>query len=60
MKKKWDAPYFPLTFKSFDEYRHDVIEQCGYCGIGKFGIHVDSKLIGTVGFYWEHKESNWL
>ncbi len=58
--KKWDAPYFPFKNKSLDEYKKSFEEEVGYDGIAKRGIWVSDNLIGTVGYYWEHKPSNWL
>ncbi|MBU2514087.1 GNAT family N-acetyltransferase [bacterium] len=58
--KRWDAPYFPLERKTLEEYKASVNRDTGYDAIAKFGIWNSEKLIGTVGYYWEHKPSNWL
>ncbi len=58
--KKWDAPYFPLNKKTLEEYRKSIHTPDSYDSIAKLGIWVSKDLIGTVGYYWEHKASNWL
>jgi len=58
--KKWDAPYFPLKKKTLGEYRKSINLPNSYDSIAKLGIWVSKDLIGTVGYYWEHKASNWL
>ena len=59
--KKWDAPYYPLEQKSFEEYRRAAMTEGEYAAIAKLGIWLEhNELIGTVGYYWEHRASNWL
>lgn len=58
--KKWDAPYFPLVFEEFKVFRKNFIPNQANGPEPRMAIEVNGKLIGTVGYYWEHKESNWL
>jgi RimJ/RimL family protein N-acetyltransferase len=60
--KKWDAPYFPLKFKTLDEYTnrmHEILNKNEEVPPAMI-IEVDKTVIGTVSYYWEHKESLWL
>ncbi|WP_232223951.1 GNAT family N-acetyltransferase [Anoxybacteroides tepidamans] len=60
--KRWDAPYFPLTFETKEAYiermtnwinnKEDVPS--------RMVIEAQERIIGTVSYYWEHKESLWL
>lgn len=56
--KKWDAPYFEhkqISYEEFvaeKEYWVDIENRCV--------IVVNGEIIGTAGYYWEHKSSNWL
>lgn len=54
--KKWDAPYYPLVYKTMDEF----IKQFDLSLNKRLAIWVDGKLIGTVSYYWEHEASFWL
>ncbi|QED46351.1 GNAT family N-acetyltransferase [Cytobacillus dafuensis] len=58
--KKWDAPYFPLVFKEFENFKKTFIPKPTDGAIPRMAIEADGKLIGSVSYYWEHKESNWL
>lgn len=56
--KKWDAPYFPYepkTLAQFVEKKDQLINQ-----EDMWGIYVDSELVGSLCYYWEHEESLWL
>ncbi|MBU8854942.1 GNAT family N-acetyltransferase [Bacillus sp. FJAT-26377] len=56
--KKWDAPYFPIEKKSYEEF---LKEKDQY--INKENrklIEINGEVVGTVSYYWEHKESLWL
>ncbi|WP_392454985.1 GNAT family N-acetyltransferase [Chryseomicrobium aureum] len=56
--KKWDAPYYEHKAKSFEDYilnKETIVNQDDF-----WLIEVDGIIIGTVGYYWEHKPSNWL
>ncbi|MFC7373481.1 GNAT family N-acetyltransferase [Fictibacillus iocasae] len=55
--KKWDAPYFEHKALLFQEYieTHQVVDRDDY-----WAIVVEGIVVGTVGYYWEHKPSNWL
>ncbi|GAA0363042.1 GNAT family N-acetyltransferase [Bacillus horti] len=59
--KKWDAPYFPLEHESFYEFCSYVEKRVQAQGTPSLLlIEADGQVIGTVSYYWEHKESNWL
>ncbi|MGJ9383083.1 GNAT family N-acetyltransferase [Salipaludibacillus sp. CF4.18] len=56
--KKWDAPYFEhqqIPYREYLESKSEVLNQENY-----WVIEVNGEVIGTVGYYWEHKPSNWL
>ncbi|RXJ04357.1 N-acetyltransferase [Anaerobacillus alkaliphilus] len=56
--KKWDAPYFEhkhVPYEDFMGEKKKWVDQ-----IDHWAILVDDELIGTLGYYWEHKPSNWL
>jgi RimJ/RimL family protein N-acetyltransferase len=56
--KKWDAPYFEHKHVPYDEYlsqKDSIVEQDE-----RWVIEVAGEVIGTLGYYWEHKPSNWL
>ena len=56
--KKWDAPYFPYSSKTFEEF---LKSKDYYLDSEKvLGIAVDEELIGMVSYYWEHEPSLWL
>jgi RimJ/RimL family protein N-acetyltransferase len=56
--KKWDAPYFPLTHKSKEEFLTSY--QFGENSPDQWVIEAEGTVIGTVSYYWEHKPSGWL
>ncbi|MFO1446504.1 GNAT family N-acetyltransferase [Bacillus sp. Bva_UNVM-123] len=58
--KKWDAPYFPLTFEEFDVFKKGFLQSAENTPPSRMVIEADGKIIGTISYYWEHKESNWL
>lgn len=56
--KKWDAPYYPHTSKSWDDFMKESdswLDQENY-----FAIELDGSFIGVVTYYWEHEPSKWL
>ncbi|PYZ93934.1 GNAT family N-acetyltransferase [Salipaludibacillus keqinensis] len=56
--KKWDAPYFEhhtMTYQEYVRNKDAVINRDDY-----WLIEVEGQVIGTVGYYWEHKPSKWL
>ncbi|WP_409301125.1 GNAT family N-acetyltransferase [Peribacillus sp. SCS-155] len=62
--KKWDAPYFRLEPLTLEEY---IISQNEREALNErenlysqLVIEAKGELIGTIGFYWEHKGSRWL
>lgn len=56
--KKWDAPYFEHKALTFDDYLKT--KDTNVNQEDKWIIEVDGRVIGTVSYYWEHKQSNWL
>ncbi|WP_132744690.1 GNAT family N-acetyltransferase [Scopulibacillus darangshiensis] len=58
--KKWDAPYFPLEWISYDAYVEKKKMQAALCKTSQMAIVADNNVIGMVSYYWEHKASNWL
>jgi RimJ/RimL family protein N-acetyltransferase len=56
--KKWDAPYFEHKQLTWEEFLNEkeLYVQCE----NRWAIEVNGEIIGTVGYYWEHKPSNWL
>ncbi|MDL4842562.1 GNAT family N-acetyltransferase [Aquibacillus rhizosphaerae] len=56
--KKWDAPYFEHRHIPREEFLANKQEIVGQ--VNRWAIVVDSRLIGTVSYYWEHRPSNWL
>jgi len=61
--KEWDAPYFPFERLSYEDYcEHiDRVLSTGDPVPHRVAITTrDGQLIGTVSYYWEHKESLWL
>lgn len=61
----WNAPYHSKAEKNLDEYYQEDYEQ-HFLKVGtmqprsKLVIEVNGKLIGTVGWYWVDKRTNWL
>lgn len=56
--KKWDAPYFEhkaISYQKYLEKKEKILHKEDFQA-----IEVDGRVIGTVGYYWEHKPSNWL
>ncbi|KAF0816007.1 MULTISPECIES: GNAT family N-acetyltransferase [unclassified Cytobacillus] len=58
--KKWDAPYFPLEHKDFETYQQGFRQKAEEYPPRSMAIEASGKVIGTVGYYWEHQDSNWL
>jgi len=56
--KKWDAPYYPYSPKTFEEF---LKNKDYYLNSEKvLAIEVNDELIGMVSYYWEHEPSLWL
>ncbi|MBU0905506.1 MAG: GNAT family N-acetyltransferase [Firmicutes bacterium] len=56
--KKWDAPYYPYTPKTYEEF---LKNKAYYLEPNRIrGIEVNNELIGIVSYYWEHEPSKWL
>lgn len=56
--KKWDAPYFPhssLTYEEFLKGSSPWINKDN-----RWLVEVDDVVIGTVSYYWEDEASKWL
>jgi len=58
--KKWDAPYFPLIFEEFDVFKTGFLQSAENIPPSRMVVEVEGKVIGSLSYYWEHKESNWL
>ena len=56
--KKWDAPYYPYTPKTFEEFLKNKERYLQSESI--LAIVVNDELIGMVSYYWEHEPSLWL
>jgi RimJ/RimL family protein N-acetyltransferase len=56
--KRWDAPYFPLTHKTKEEFLTSY--QFGENSPDQWVIEAKGTVIGTVSYYWEHQPSRWL
>jgi RimJ/RimL family protein N-acetyltransferase len=56
--KKWDAPYYEYSPKTYPEF---LANKAYYLEPERIqGIEVNDELIGIVSYYWEHQPSNWL
>ncbi len=56
--KKWDAPYYPHHTKTYDAF---LKEKERWVRVeDRYAIDLDGRLVGTVSYYWEHRDSNWL
>jgi RimJ/RimL family protein N-acetyltransferase len=56
--KKWDAPYYPYKPISYEEFltkKEQYVDRDD-----RWSIIVNEKLIGIIGYYWEHEPSRWL
>lgn len=59
--KKWDAPYFPLEHIDFYEFCSRMESRLKRADVpSMLLIEADQQIIGSVSYYWEHKESKWL
>jgi RimJ/RimL family protein N-acetyltransferase len=61
----WNGPYFQLEDQTFEQFYENgfknKIELIGSDQVRNILIiEVDGKLIGTVNWYWESQETNWL
>lgn len=56
--KKWDAPYYPHTPKTFEEFLKN--KDYWLQSESVLGIVVNDEIIGMVSYYWEHEPSLWL
>jgi RimJ/RimL family protein N-acetyltransferase len=55
--KNWDAPYYEHVHVS----RADFIKNKTWVEQDdRWAIEVSGQVIGTIGYYWEHKPSRWL
>jgi RimJ/RimL family protein N-acetyltransferase len=58
--KRWDAPYFPLVHISYEGFVDQMQTYLTAEAPSRLVIETDGQVIGTVSYYWEHKESSWL
>ncbi|WP_368935286.1 GNAT family N-acetyltransferase [Bacillus sp. SH8-8] len=58
--KKWDAPYFPFSMQEYASYKEKVQTRLQEEPLSNLIIENNGQIIGTVGFYWEHKPTRWL
>jgi RimJ/RimL family protein N-acetyltransferase/catechol 2,3-dioxygenase-like lactoylglutathione lyase family enzyme len=60
--KQWDAPYYPLGRIDYDEFVKQMKKrlQPKEDVPSMMVIAADGELIGTVSYYWEHRESLWM
>ncbi|MDQ0217836.1 N-acetyltransferase [Peribacillus cavernae] len=62
--KKWDAPYFPyerLDFHRFKEMEKNRVTYDYAHGVNsQLLIEVNSRIIGSIVFYWEDEATRWL
>ncbi|MDM5188336.1 GNAT family protein [Bacillus sp. DX4.1] len=58
--KKWDAPYFPFSIQEYPIYQENLIMRLEKEPYSQFLIESDNGIIGTIGYYWEHKPTRWL
>lgn len=56
--KKWDAPYYEHKALSWGEFLE--IWEDRVSNEDRWVIEIDGNVVGTVGYYWEHKPSSWL
>ncbi len=56
--KKWDAPYYEHKNISYEEFLRQKDDYVA--NERRWAIEVNDVVIGTVGYYWEHKPSHWL
>lgn len=56
--KKWDAPYYPHTSKTYEDFmkKSDSWVNQKDC----WAIEINGVFIGVVTYYWEHEPSKWL
>jgi len=53
--KKWDAPYFPFAMQEYSSYKEKMQTRLQEEPLSNLIIENNGQIIGTVGFYWEHK-----
>ncbi|WP_245339167.1 GNAT family N-acetyltransferase [Paenibacillus shirakamiensis] len=60
--KKWDAPYFPLEWESWEAYADRMIPylEDDLKAHSRLVIEVKGEVIGQVVYYWEHEPSLWM
>ncbi|WP_026690765.1 GNAT family N-acetyltransferase [Alteribacter aurantiacus] len=57
--KKGDAPYFPFERPDYPTFARQQLHTIG-TEDNRLIIDSGGEIIGTVMYYWEHKDSNWL
>lgn len=59
--KKYDAPYFPLTAITYEQFVEQWrTDEASAEQPDRLIIEADSRVIGTVSYYWEHQPTRWL
>ena len=58
--EKWDAPYFPFSMQEYSSYKEKMQTRLQEEPLSNLIIENNGQVIGTVGFYWEHKPTRWL
>lgn len=56
--KKWDAPYYPHSTKSYAQFLTE--REAWIQHPARWVITVDGVVAGIVTYYWEHEPSKWL
>lgn len=56
--KKWDAPYFPHSSLTYEEFLRGSSPWINKDD--RWLVEVDDEVIGTVSYYWEDENSKWL
>lgn len=56
--KKWDAPYYPHTSKTYEEFSQTSDSWVDQPDL--WAIESNEHFIGVVTCYWEHEPSRWL
>jgi RimJ/RimL family protein N-acetyltransferase len=59
--KKYDAPYYPLEFCTFEEFSKRMEERMNVTDVpSQMIIEYQDQIIGMVSYYWEDKRTRWL
>ena len=59
--KKYDAPYYPLEFCTFEKFSKRMEERMNVTDVpSQMTIEHQGQIIGMVSYYWEDKRTRWL